>query len=118
VDADVARSGRTAFDRNRTLWASWVVDARRQGADGRQRFYFSGDTAYRAVPKGADEAAVPTCPAFLGASHRHPLERCVLVLALVLVCVCVYVHANAPVRVCICYCPPVCMLMPVCVCVC
>jgi hypothetical protein len=69
VDADVARSGRTAFDRNRTLWASWVVDARRQGADGRQRFYFSGDTAYRAVPKGADEAAVPTCPAFLGASQ-------------------------------------------------
>ena len=53
-------SGRGLLDRNKTLWASWVVDAKGK------RFFFGGDTAYRAVPKGADEATVPTCPAFKG----------------------------------------------------
>ena len=33
-------SGRTPWDRNRTLWASWVI------ASGDARIYFSGDTGY------------------------------------------------------------------------
>jgi L-ascorbate metabolism protein UlaG (beta-lactamase superfamily) len=33
-------SGRTPWDRNRTLWASWVI------ASGDTRIYFSGDTGY------------------------------------------------------------------------
>lgn len=33
-------SGRTPFDRNSTLWCGWVFAAEKQ------RFYFSGDTAY------------------------------------------------------------------------
>ncbi len=33
-------SGRTLFDRNSTLWASWVIDT------GTQRIFFSGDTGY------------------------------------------------------------------------
>ena len=33
-------SGRTLTDRNRTLWASWVIES------GGQRIYYSGDTGY------------------------------------------------------------------------
>lgn len=33
-------SGRGLFDRNKTLWASWVV------TDGKHKFYFSGDSGY------------------------------------------------------------------------
>jgi L-ascorbate metabolism protein UlaG (beta-lactamase superfamily) len=33
-------SGRSLFDSDRTLWASWVID------DGDLRMYFSGDTGY------------------------------------------------------------------------
>ncbi|NRR33194.1 MBL fold metallo-hydrolase [Oxalobacteraceae bacterium] len=33
-------SGRTPFDRNRTLWASWVID------NGDSRVFFSGDSGY------------------------------------------------------------------------
>jgi L-ascorbate metabolism protein UlaG (beta-lactamase superfamily) len=33
-------SGRTLSDRNRTLWASWVVES------GEQRIYYSGDSGY------------------------------------------------------------------------
>jgi L-ascorbate metabolism protein UlaG (beta-lactamase superfamily) len=33
-------SGRTLWDRNRTLWASWVIEA------GGQRLYYSGDSGY------------------------------------------------------------------------
>lgn len=33
-------SGRSLFDNNRTLWASWVID------DGDLRVFFSGDTGY------------------------------------------------------------------------
>lgn len=35
-------SGRTPWDRDRTLWASWVID------DGKLRVFFSGDTGYHA----------------------------------------------------------------------
>jgi L-ascorbate metabolism protein UlaG (beta-lactamase superfamily) len=33
-------SGRTLWDRNRTLWASWVI------ASGNERIYYSGDSGY------------------------------------------------------------------------
>lgn len=33
-------SGRTPWDRNRTLWASWVIQS------GDQRIFYSGDTGY------------------------------------------------------------------------
>ena len=33
-------SGRTLFDRNRTLWAGWVLES------GKQRIYYSGDSGY------------------------------------------------------------------------
>ena len=33
-------SGRTPFDRNRTLWAGWVIES------GDQRIYYSGDSGY------------------------------------------------------------------------
>lgn len=35
-------SGRGLFDRNRTLWGSWLAEAQR----GRRRVYFAGDTGY------------------------------------------------------------------------
>lgn len=58
-------SGRGVLDRCKTLWASWVVQAvapagEREGV----KVYFAGDTGYRTVRAGEDEAAVPTCPAF------------------------------------------------------
>ena len=38
-------SGRSLFDRNRTLWASWVIDSRPAGLAPRKLF-FSGDSGY------------------------------------------------------------------------
>lgn len=60
-------SARTAFDRNKTLWAGFVVKG---GADtGGKQVYFSGDTGYRAVEQStvtgsAEESAATVCPAF------------------------------------------------------
>lgn len=56
-------SGRTPFDRARTLWASWSVKS------GDKNLYFAGDTGYRAVPRLADSQddyalPYPHCPAF------------------------------------------------------
>ena len=57
-------SGRGILDRNQSLWASWVVES-----EGK-KFFFGGDTGYRAVPKDlADDDIVglekfPKCPAF------------------------------------------------------
>ena len=65
------QSARTAWDRNRTLWAGYALLAPLRGG-GDVRLYFSGDTGYRAVPvasppiapASAEEAALPACPAF------------------------------------------------------
>jgi L-ascorbate metabolism protein UlaG (beta-lactamase superfamily) len=38
-------SGRTLWDRNRTLWASWVIEAG-QGEQVHERIYYSGDSGY------------------------------------------------------------------------
>ncbi|KAJ1562572.1 hypothetical protein HK405_010508 [Cladochytrium tenue] len=68
-------SGRTLFDRDRTLWSSWVVSLMGEGDGGQDsasaRFYFAGDTGYRTVKKGEDEDAVPTCPAFREIGEKY-----------------------------------------------
>ncbi len=58
-------SGRTAFDKGHTLWASWSIES------GGKKVWFGGDTGYRAVPelpKNVDdygpEHNYPHCPAF------------------------------------------------------
>jgi N-acyl-phosphatidylethanolamine-hydrolysing phospholipase D len=59
-------SGRTPFDRSRTLWASWSVES------GGKKLWFGGDTGYRTVPElpptefDYDEkySHLPHCPAF------------------------------------------------------
>ncbi len=59
-------SGRTARDRDTTLWASWAVKS------GDKSVWFGGDTGYRRVPKiapgvddyGADYTDLPRCPQF------------------------------------------------------
>ncbi|KAI8075268.1 beta-lactamase superfamily domain-containing protein [Gongronella butleri] len=65
-------SGRTPFDRNRTLWASWCVEGL-VGDQAKGKVFFGGDTGYRTVPPEAgpereyDEAylsTLPHCPAF------------------------------------------------------
>lgn len=55
-------SGRGLFDQGSTLWSSWVLEA--DGPRGTKKIYFSGDTGYRYVPKGAKDEEVPCCPAF------------------------------------------------------
>ncbi|SCZ91023.1 BZ3500_MvSof-1268-A1-R1_Chr1-3g02486 [Microbotryum saponariae] len=60
-------TGRSPFDRNATLWASWAVIAQKG------RVWFGGDTGYKAVPRGTkpeDEAGLPTCPAFKEIGQR------------------------------------------------
>ena len=50
------QSARSAFDRNHTLWAGFVVQA------GGRSVYFSGDTGYRSTSR--EGARGPPCPAF------------------------------------------------------
>ncbi|TPX33757.1 hypothetical protein SmJEL517_g03453 [Synchytrium microbalum] len=53
-------SGRSLWDRNHTLWASWVLVSKNA------KFFFGGDTGLRTVPENfeGDLATLPTCPAF------------------------------------------------------
>ncbi|RMD44431.1 hypothetical protein DV735_g715, partial [Chaetothyriales sp. CBS 134920] len=57
-------SRRGVFDRNQDLWCSFAL----QDVSSHKKVYFSGDTAYRSVPKNAlsakEEARYPCCPAF------------------------------------------------------
>ena len=55
-------SGRGLFDQGSTLWSSWVLET--EGSSVAKKVFFSGDTGYRYVPKGANEEDVPCCPAF------------------------------------------------------
>jgi N-acyl-phosphatidylethanolamine-hydrolysing phospholipase D len=71
-------TGRTIWDRNETLWSSWAVVAPKTPSEpvsnfkdksSTSRFWFGGDTGYRAVPRdhpNTPEAldALPYCPAF------------------------------------------------------
>lgn len=65
-------SGRTACDKEKTLWASWSVKS------GGKSVWFGGDTGYRAVPKlphGEDDYGegheYPVCPAFKEIGDRN-----------------------------------------------
>lgn len=70
-------SGRTARDRDATLWASWAVHS------GGKSVWFGGDTGYRNVPKlpaeiddyGPEYDSLPRCPQFrdIGA-RRGPFD--------------------------------------------
>ncbi|KAI0001227.1 Metallo-hydrolase/oxidoreductase [Xylariaceae sp. FL0662B] len=59
-------SGRSASDKDQTLWASWAI------ASGGKSVWFAGDTGYRAVPElpegvddyGPDYEHFPSCPYF------------------------------------------------------
>ena len=59
-------SGRTPFDRARTLWSSWSINS------GGKKLWFGGDTGYRTVPEvpsddfdyGEKYKDLPHCPAF------------------------------------------------------
>eukprot|EP00246_Nothoceros_aenigmaticus_P002244 TRINITY_DN13062_c0_g1_i1.p1 TRINITY_DN13062_c0_g1~~TRINITY_DN13062_c0_g1_i1.p1 ORF type:complete len:361 (+),score=39.76 TRINITY_DN13062_c0_g1_i1:95-1177(+) len=57
-------SGRGLFDRNKTLWCSWVLE----GKD--RKVYFAGDTGFCTVtkdsehPGGVPDNGEPVCPAF------------------------------------------------------
>lgn len=71
------QSARTAWDRNATLWCGYSFAMHHPtssssgsgSADSVLRWYFSGDTGYRAVPQGAqpfspEEEGAVRCPAF------------------------------------------------------
>ncbi|KAI8865653.1 Metallo-hydrolase/oxidoreductase [Ramicandelaber brevisporus] len=66
-------TGRSLFDRNATLWASWAVSAPSSAGGG--KFYFAGDTGYRYVPTTATDNpdSMPHCPAFaeIGRKFGH-----------------------------------------------
>ncbi|KAI1173386.1 Metallo-hydrolase/oxidoreductase [Nemania sp. FL0916] len=56
-------SGRSAWDKDQTLWASWAVQS------GPKSVWFGGDTGYRAVPEDnakseTDSQDLPSCPVF------------------------------------------------------
>ncbi|KAI0132056.1 NAPE-hydrolyzing phospholipase D [Xylariales sp. AK1849] len=66
-------SGRSPFDQNQTLWASWAVSsAPLASPETAKSVWFGGDTGYRSVPRlppGVDDYApphdtLPTCPQF------------------------------------------------------
>lgn len=64
------QSARYGWDRNASLWCGYVMNTQ-----GGPRWYFSGDTGYRAVPHGAapgsvQEESSPACPAFREIGER------------------------------------------------
>lgn len=70
-------SGRTPFDRARTLWSSWSISS------GGKKIWFGGDTGYRAVPElpetewdyGEKYSHLPHCPAFADIGNlRGPFD--------------------------------------------
>ncbi|CAO3626018.1 unnamed protein product [Cunninghamella blakesleeana] len=74
-------SGRTPLDNNKTLWASWCVEAVQNNIK-KGKVFFGGDTGYRSVPNNAgpqkeyDEDyldSLPHCPAFkeIGEKFGH-----------------------------------------------
>ncbi|KAI0477697.1 Metallo-hydrolase/oxidoreductase [Xylariaceae sp. FL0804] len=74
-------SGRTALDRDTTLWASWGVrsgSSSDKSAGTTRTVWFGGDTGYRTVPKvpegtddwGPEYAHLPACPQFRQIAER------------------------------------------------
>jgi L-ascorbate metabolism protein UlaG (beta-lactamase superfamily) len=71
------QSARTAFDRCKSLWASWSVSS------GDRNVFFGGDTGYRSVPQlpqnefdySEKYSHLPCCPAFKEVGeHRGPFD--------------------------------------------
>ncbi|CEP19723.1 hypothetical protein [Parasitella parasitica] len=68
------QSGRTPFDKDKTLWSSWCVEALdKEGNATKGRVFFGGDTGYRSVPASTKPESqydyeyldtLPHCPAF------------------------------------------------------
>ncbi|EMD33009.1 CsMn33 [Gelatoporia subvermispora B] len=68
-------AARSAFDRWQTLWASWAVEEVVAGVDSTspsvgKKVWFAGDTGYRTIREGEDEATLPVCPAFAEVGKR------------------------------------------------
>ncbi|KAI0629648.1 Metallo-hydrolase/oxidoreductase [Trametes polyzona] len=68
-------ANRTAFDRWRTLWSSRSISEVAPStppapARTPRKVYFAGDTGYRTVRAGEDEAHAPRCPAFAEIGER------------------------------------------------
>ncbi|GJE94739.1 metal-dependent hydrolase [Phanerochaete sordida] len=57
-------AARGPWDRDQTLWASWAVASVPPAGQEPRSVWFAGDTGYRTVFAGEDEAGVPVCPAF------------------------------------------------------
>ncbi|PBK88129.1 Metallo-hydrolase/oxidoreductase [Armillaria gallica] len=57
-------TGRGLLDQGKTLWSSWAVEG-----EGK-KVYFTGDTGYRSVKDGENEAERPVCPAFKEIGER------------------------------------------------
>jgi N-acyl-phosphatidylethanolamine-hydrolysing phospholipase D len=70
-------SGRSLFDRNKTLWCSYVIEESelaRTSAPSPKKVFFAGDTGYRSIPPSGpnsiqplpdlDESTLPHCPVF------------------------------------------------------
>ncbi|KAG6878022.1 hypothetical protein C0993_000803 [Termitomyces sp. T159_Od127] len=69
-------TGRSLWDRFKTLWASWVVEeVRPQGSEPGMKVFFGGDTGYRAVPDGKNEDEMPVCPVFKEIGERFDSVR-------------------------------------------
>jgi L-ascorbate metabolism protein UlaG (beta-lactamase superfamily) len=75
-------SGRSLFDTNKTLWASWAVKSPCQPLNSSTSVasvFFGGDTGYRSVPTLADQSDdwgeaykdLPVCPAFSQIGKLH-----------------------------------------------
>ncbi|KAK2066623.1 hypothetical protein P8C59_000425 [Phyllachora maydis] len=62
-------SGRSAWDKDVTLWASWSVRS------GGKAVWFAGDTGYRAVPRTEPAAAGERAEDYYGAAYAD-LPRC------------------------------------------
>ncbi|KAI8637285.1 beta-lactamase superfamily domain-containing protein, partial [Parasitella parasitica] len=68
------QSGRTPFDKDKTLWSSWCVEALdTEGNATKGKVFFGGDTGYRSVPASTKPESeydyeyldtLPHCPAF------------------------------------------------------
>ncbi|GAA5843982.1 hypothetical protein JCM5353_000052 [Sporobolomyces roseus] len=66
-------TGRGIFDRNDTLWASWVVENVTENGGG-GKVWFAGDTGYRSIPRGVpieEEDKYSHCPAFQEIGKRE-----------------------------------------------
>ena len=83
-------SGRAIWDQGSTLWCSWVLECggcddtpKNSQSSPNRKIFFAGDTGYRYVPKEANEADMPRCPAFKEIGDTFgPFDLCLLPIGL------------------------------------